>query len=154
MSTLRIQGTFIERLPDGTREQLEGMLRPRTFEANDVLLREGEPTSFLGVVREGRVALRLSVPDRRPTTILTIEPGELVGWSALVPPYRATATAVATTSGSLATVDAARIQAALAADPRFAAAIFPQVLEAVASRLGESWGQLLDLFGQSAMEPW
>jgi CRP/FNR family cyclic AMP-dependent transcriptional regulator len=153
-SSLLIRGTFLERLPNGAREQLDGMLGVRRFAGGEVLLREGDPTRFLGLVKEGRVALRLAVPDRAPTTVLTIEPGELVGWSALVPPYRATATAVALVPTSIAAVDAATIQSALADDPVFAAALLPRVLEAVAGRLGESWSQLLDLFGQSAVEPW
>ena len=35
----------------------------------------------------GRVALRVRVPERGPPTILTVEPGDVVGWSALVPPF-------------------------------------------------------------------
>ena len=33
--------------------------------------------------------LRVRVPERGPITILTVEPGDVVGWSAVVPPFRA-----------------------------------------------------------------
>jgi CRP/FNR family cyclic AMP-dependent transcriptional regulator len=147
-------GSFMEQLPVSARQTLDAMLEARTFEPGEILLREGQPTTFLGIVRSGRVALRLLVPGRGPTTVLTIEEGELVGWSALVPPYRATATAVALVATDVAAVDAGTIQAAVVDAPAFAAALFPGILETVAGRLGESWSQLLDLFGGSAVEPW
>ena len=58
-------------------------------------MREGDDTHPFGIVASGRVALRLLVPERGATTILTVEPGDVLGWSALVPPCRATSTAVA-----------------------------------------------------------
>jgi CRP/FNR family cyclic AMP-dependent transcriptional regulator len=148
------RSVFTKRLAPDARDRFLALLHNAAFPAGDQILREGSPTPFLGLVTRGRVALRLEVPGRGPTTILTIEPGELLGWSALVPPYRSTATAVALTATEIALVEAEAFQVALAADPLLAAAILPSVLEAVGARLGESWSQLLDLFGARTGEPW
>ena len=67
----------------------------RTFGTDEVILQEGANTETFSIVLEGRVALRLLVPERGAVTVMTVEPGDVVGWSALVPPYRATSTAVA-----------------------------------------------------------
>src|SRR5512134_817716 len=80
------------------------------------LTREGELTTELDVVLTGRVALRLVVPGRGRTTILTVEPGDVVGWSAVVPPFRATSTAVTVGSVRALAVDAAALRDALRAD--------------------------------------
>src|SRR3989304_1146259 len=50
------------------------------------------PPPGFGLARSGRVALRLHVPGRGQVTILTVEPGDIYGWSAIVPPYRSTST--------------------------------------------------------------
>ena len=77
------------------RRRLAGLCQVRKADPGDILLREGRETTHLGIVRSGRVALRLQVPGRGSTTVLTVEAGDFFGWSAVVPPYRATSTAVA-----------------------------------------------------------
>ena len=82
------------------------------------------------------MALRLRVPERGAVTIVTVEPGELIGWSAVVPPYRATATP-RRRADELAVIDAAALRELLAADRELAAAFLPLVLESVAARWRE-----------------
>jgi CRP-like cAMP-binding protein len=79
---------------------------------------------------------------------MTVEPGDVVGWSALVPPYRATSTAVAVEPTRLLAFDGASLRKALQEDPALAATVYPRVLEAVARRLGATRHQLLDLYGR------
>lgn len=119
----------------------------RTFAAGDVILREGTDTETFGIVLGGRVALRLLVPERGAVTVMTVEPGDVLGWSALVPPYRATSTAVAVEPTRLLAFESAPLRKALQEDPALAATVYPRVLEAVARRLGATRHQLLDLYG-------
>jgi len=120
----------------------------RTFAADDVILKEGSDTETFGIVLDGRVALRLLVPERGAVTVMTVEPGDVVGWSALVPPYRATSTAVAVAPTRLLAFESAPLRKALQEDPALAATVYPRVLEAVARRLGATRHQLLDLYGR------
>jgi CRP/FNR family transcriptional regulator, cyclic AMP receptor protein len=145
---------FGSRLPDAARARLEPHLRLAEYAAGTEILREGEPTRSLGIVRTGRVALRLRVPERGPTTILTVEPGDIVGWSAVVPPHRSTSTVVALLPTELLLVDGAALRAELAADPELAAPVYLSLLEALARRLTGTRLQLLDLFTMTGNEPW
>ena len=88
-------------------------------------MREGDDTHPFGIVASGRVALRLLVPERGATTILTVEPGDVLGWSALVPPYRATSTAVAVEPTRLLEFEVATLRRALREDPALAATVYP-----------------------------
>ena len=124
-----------------------------TFPAGATLMREGSATEPFGIVTSCRVALRLYVPERGAVTILTVEPGDIIGWSALVPPYRATSTAVATEPTTIVAFDLRRLRAALRQDPALAATVYPRVLEAVARRLSATRHQLLDLYGREAEAP-
>jgi CRP-like cAMP-binding protein len=101
------------------------------------------------------VALRLRVPELGDrVTIVTIEPGEILGWSAVVAPYRATVDAVATERARILVFDAGTLRERLASDDALAAALLPEVLEAVSRRLTTSWHQLLDLFATRGQEAW
>jgi CRP/FNR family transcriptional regulator, cyclic AMP receptor protein len=142
------------RLSDAALRRLEAHVRPASYAAGAEILREGDPTTDLGVVLRGRVALRLRVPERGLTTILTVEEGDIIGWSAVVPPHRATSTVVALAPTDLLLLDGAGLRAELDADPVLAAAVYRTLLEALANRLTGTRMQLLDLFSQHGDEPW
>ena len=114
----------------------------------------GPRVDALGFVVDGRVAVRLTVPGRGIVTILTVESGDFIGWSALVPPHRATSTVVALEPTTLVSFEGSALRAALGADPALAGALLQPVLEAVARRLGATRIQLLDLFARTDSEPW
>ena len=76
------------------RARLAAAATLRDVAADTVLLREGDDTGIFAIITRGRVALRMRVPERGPITILTVEPGDVVGWSAVVAPHRSTSTAV------------------------------------------------------------
>ena len=137
-----------------TRAKLAQMGRLATLVSGEILMREGEPSDYLAIVLEGRIGLRLRVPERGPITILTVEPGDVVGWSAVVPPYRATSTAVALAPTELALFDGPVLREALASDAELAAGLYPVILSAVSRRLEGTRLQLLDLFSQRWVEPW
>jgi CRP-like cAMP-binding protein len=117
-------------------------------------MREGETNDTMAIVLEGRVSLRMRVPERGPVSIVTIEPGDVVGWSAVVPPYRATSTAVALTDTELAQFDGPQLRELIAANAALGAQLYPVLLKAVARRLEGTRLQLLDLFSQRGSEPW
>ena len=91
---------------------------------------EGGRSDELGVVASGRLALRMLVPERGMVTILTVEPGDLYGWSAIASPQRATSTVVAIEPSELIAFDGMALRLALAEDPILAAAVYPRVLDA------------------------
>lgn len=145
---------FVAGLGGGERRHLASFARLVHADPDEILLREGEPTAFLGIVTAGRVALRMRVPGRGPVTITTVEAGDIVGWSALVAPYRATSTAVAVEATDMVAFDGARLRQALESDEDLAAALYPRILRSVARRLEGTRLQLLDLFGTPEDRAW
>jgi CRP-like cAMP-binding protein len=141
-------------LDDPTIGRLSALARRRTAKAGEVLLVEGGRSDEFGVVVTGRLALRMLVPERGMVTILTVEPGDLYGWSAIAAPQRATSTVVAIEPSELIAFDGMDLRLALAEDDRLAAALYPRVLEAVSRRLSATRLQLLDLFTHREPEAW
>jgi len=139
--------------------RLAGIAELKDVAVGTELTREGQVTDAFGIVLSGRVALRTLVPERGMVTILTVEPGDVAGWSAIVPPYRGTATAVAIEPVRLLELQGERLRALLRSDPALAASVYPRLLQAVSRRLAATRLQLLDLFareewGRREIQPW
>lgn len=146
---------FGEALPSHARERLIECASLQQFPAEGVILRELDETKIFGIVTRGRVGLRVLVPERGSVTILTVEPGDVLGWSALISPHRSTSTAIALEPTTILAFDPAPLRAALAGDDTLAATLYPRLLQAVARRLTATRHQLLDLYAQQAEAvPW
>ena len=139
--------------------RLAGIAALKDVDAGTELTREGQVTESFSIVLAGRVALRTLVPERGMVTILTVEPGDVVGWSAIVPPHRGTANAVAIEPVRLLELPGEKLRALLRSDHALAASVYPRVLQAVSRRLAATRLQLLDLFareewGRREIQPW
>ena len=58
------------------------------FEPGDVIFEEGEQAHRFYLIRSGKVALQLVSYRVEPFTLMTLDEGEMIGWSWLFPPYR------------------------------------------------------------------
>jgi CRP-like cAMP-binding protein len=58
------------------------------FEPGNVVFEEGEPAHRFYLIRTGKVALQLLSYRIEPFTLMTLEQGDIIGWSWLFPPYR------------------------------------------------------------------
>lgn len=137
---------FGSELPPETQARLAALSSMQEFAAGEVLLEEGGDAFEMGILLEGRLALRTLVPGRGLITILSVEPGDIFGQSALIPPYKASSSVVATEHGRALRFSGPELRAALKADHALAASLYPRVLQAVGRRLTATRMQLLDLF--------
>jgi len=139
-------------LPAETQARLAAMGIIRSVPAGRELLHEGDIAEEFGIVLGGRIALRMLVPERGMVTILTVEPGDVIGWSAIVPPNRSTSTVVAVEPAETLMFNGAELRAALRADHALAATLYPRILQSVGRRLSATRLQLLDLFAREETE--
>lgn len=83
-------------LPGAALERLAALAEPGPVASGTALFRLGDPAERLYAIARGRVALSLPIEVRGAQEELTVDekgPGEIVGWSALVPPHRSTLSA-------------------------------------------------------------
>jgi CRP/FNR family cyclic AMP-dependent transcriptional regulator len=57
------------------------------FDSGEFIFREGAEANEFYILRQGKVALEVFAPDRGPIVIDTLDAGEILGWSWLIPPY-------------------------------------------------------------------
>jgi len=81
------QHPFFDALDPAYLKLLVGCASNVRFEAGAYIFRRGEPADQFYLLRQGRVALEIFAPQRPPIIISTLETGDVLGWSWMVPPY-------------------------------------------------------------------
>lgn len=142
-----LEGSFGAVSVAGCRRMVESA---RTIEVprGGHVLREGDPADALYVVMSGTIQLGLHQRER-DLAVASVGPGELLGWSWLVPPHRWDFDAVAVSGARLARIPAEVLRSVMRDDPADASAIGAVMLAVLGRRLRDTRIQLLDLFAGS-----
>jgi CRP-like cAMP-binding protein len=122
------------------------------FAADEVIWREGDPADTFYVLRHGSVALETFVPARGPVTIETLDPGELLGWSWLFPPYRVQFDARALTAVRATAFDGACLRGKCESDRALGYELMSRFARVVIERLQWTRLRLLDVYGYAARD--
>ncbi|WP_405067636.1 cyclic nucleotide-binding domain-containing protein [Kribbella sp. NBC_01510] len=99
------------------------------------------------LIQHGRVALDTAVPGRGHVVVQTLGPGDLLGWSWLVPPYRWHFGARAVGTVHATAFDAERLRLLADQDPSLGYALTRRLLVVVLDRLQSTRARLLDVYG-------
>jgi CRP/FNR family cyclic AMP-dependent transcriptional regulator len=153
LTTLLGESWFGADVRDDTRSRLAALGRMVDIPEGSIVVQEGTPCQAMGVVISGRIALRLRLPGGPDRTILTVDAGDVFGWSAVLPPAIATSTGVAVVPSRAILFDGAELRTALANDCELAAMVYQRLLVRVVRRLTATRVQLLDLY-RPGSEPW
>jgi len=58
------------------------------FRRGEYVFREGDPANSFFLIRQGKVTVEIFAPQHEPIVVATLEEGEILGWSWLLPPYQ------------------------------------------------------------------
>ena len=113
-----------------------------------MIFNEGLDASHIYVLTEGKIALQKHIRapharHSRRTTITLCYPGETVGWSALMEPFKYTLSAVAWESSKLIKIEAATLRQALAIYPSLGYKVTAALAEVMSRRLRNSIDALI-----------
>jgi CRP/FNR family cyclic AMP-dependent transcriptional regulator len=134
-------------LADGDVELVAGCAHNVVFKPGDLLFAEGGDADTFYLIRRGQVSIDVHAPGRGPVVIETRGPGDVVGWSWLVPPYRWTFDARAHDAVGAIAIDGACLRAKAQADPAFGYALLSRVSTELLAQLQATRLRLLDLYG-------
>ena len=141
---------FFADLPGETLELIAGCGRNVHFGQDERIITASEPADVFYVLRSGKVAIEVDTPQQGPLVIETIGPGDLLGVSWLLPPYRWTFGARAVDSTSAIAVDAACLRGKCDDDPALGYEMFKRFAGLVRDRLQATRLQLVDVYGNGA----
>jgi CRP/FNR family cyclic AMP-dependent transcriptional regulator len=132
------RAAIFEGLPATAMERLFALAHPLRCRAGDSLFRLGEEATRLHVALSGRVELTFPLSLGAVTREMPFEVktgGSLVGWSALVAPYRFTLSARATEDSELAAFPRDEMLRLFEAEPQIGHVVMRHIAEVIGRRL-------------------
>jgi CRP-like cAMP-binding protein len=127
----------------------------RGFPGGTELFRENSQNNELMIISIGRVALDMYVPGRGNVRILSLGPGDVVAWSALLGGGRMTTSAQALEDTQVVAIAADVILSVCESNHTFGYQLMRRVASSLGERLLATRLQLLDLFSESSpTTPW
>ncbi|MEU7642598.1 MULTISPECIES: cyclic nucleotide-binding domain-containing protein [unclassified Streptomyces] len=141
---------LLKGLPLNGRERLLAFAHEVTIPEGTRIFEEGGAADQFWIIRTGSVNLDVRLAGRRPAVVDLLGPGDLLGWSWLVPPYRWRMGAEAFTLVRAHEFDATEVRVLCEADPVLGLAVAHRVLDVVARRLLATRYRLIDPGGAGA----
>lgn len=122
-------------LPHSLLEQIAWISNLRPFKAGERLLEEGAEASQLMIVKSGQVDIIYRIGDGREVTAESAVGGDVIAWSALLAPYKLTASGVGTRDGELVAIEAARLRGMCEADSWLGYQLMTEIARGLRDRL-------------------
>lgn len=141
---------FLKGIDPELRALLVGCAANERFDAGQYLYREGGKAEKFWLIRHGTVSLEIYAPGRPPLVIETLGDGDILGWSWLVPPYKAMFDARAASLVRAISFDTNCLTRKMESDHALGYEVMRRFVPVIAQRLQAARLQLLDLYGPAA----
>lgn len=137
---------FFEGLPEKFIPTLAKMASRQRFDEGDYLLRQNQDADQFFLILEGLVLLKIHVTVHGAIPVETVGPGDALGWSWLLPPYRWHFDARAKAPTEVIGFDAAATREAIEADHAFGYEMYKRCMGVVVHRLQAARMQMMDVY--------
>ncbi|MDP2653739.1 MAG: cyclic nucleotide-binding domain-containing protein [Candidatus Omnitrophota bacterium] len=145
---LLTQHHFLKGLSDRHCDTLAGCAANMHFNRGAYLLKEGQSARYFFLLRTGKVSLELEAAQRGVIMIQTLDPGDVLGWSWLIPPHKWTFSAKAMEETSALALDGGCLRKKCETDHELGYELIKRFSIVLASRLEWTRIQLLDLYNR------
>jgi CRP-like cAMP-binding protein len=150
LSQLLRQHPFVADLSDQHMHVLAGCASNVRFDEGSYLIHEGELADKFFLLRSGRVALEIDMNERGSLRIQTVGPGEVLGWSWLIYPFRWHFNACAVTDVRVIALDGKCLRTKCENDHDFGYEMLKRLSHVMERRLEATRMQLLDVYGSNS----
>jgi CRP/FNR family cyclic AMP-dependent transcriptional regulator len=140
--------SFTADLSDQMLKSLASISRAVSYPAGGIVFEERTQHRNLYLIWSGKVALDMEVPGHGNARVLTLGPGDLVGWSAVLDAGEMTASAVALENTELVVLPADKLRDVCHRDSQLGYAIMLRIARQLARRLLATRLNLLNLLEQ------
>lgn len=134
-------------LDDAFLDLVTGCAKNARFDAGAYLAHEGDAADELYLLRHGQVSMEIVAPGQGSLSFMTAGPGETIGLSWLVPPYRWTYDARATGLVRAIAIDAACLRNKCESDHNLGYEVMKRLAPVLIDRLHTTRLQMLDVYG-------
>ncbi|HOT97373.1 MAG TPA: cyclic nucleotide-binding domain-containing protein [bacterium] len=140
--------TFFKDLDPKFITLLTGCSSNRRYAANSYLFRDGEEANDFFLVCKGRVGIEIPLQGDPPIILQTVEEGDILGWSWLLPPYFWHFDARAQLDTEVIALDGRYIRAECEKNHSLGYEMLKRFAQIMERRLEATRLQLLDVYGK------
>lgn len=126
---------YFASIGDESLKAIAMMAEEKSVPAKTQLFCEGDPALALNVIVTGEVDIQYILGNGERRTVDTLVEGDLLMWSALVEPYKATAVGTANRPTRLVSIEAKKLRDLCEKDPLVGYQLMTQVAKLLAHRL-------------------
>jgi CRP/FNR family transcriptional regulator, cyclic AMP receptor protein len=137
---------FLQDIDPVHLEQIASIAEIREFDAHDVLFHEGDPADYVYFVVAGKLTLESCPSTIYQKSLMSVGPGEMLGWSAFVKQRNYASTGVISVPTQLVRIEGKHLRAICDRDPQFGYEFMQRIMEALAKRLRTTWSQLANIY--------
>lgn len=139
--------SFFQGLSTEDRTFIAGCGKNVIVQEGQIIAHPGDPANEFYLIREGRIALYIDNPPRKPFLIQTLGTNEIAGLFWLIPPYRWTVTAQALSTAKAIALDGACLRQKCEKDPRLGFKLMQRLCQILIIREDAYRLHLLDVYG-------
>ena len=147
LEPLLAEHPFLKGLSKNHLKLIVGCASNVRFNAGQFLCREGEESNNFYIIRQGIVAVELFIPGHGTVRIQTIDEGDVLGWSWLIPPHKWRFDARAIDLVRAFALDGKCLRNKCEKDHNLGYELLKRFTHITAERLDATRLQLLDLYG-------
>ncbi len=122
-------------LPESVLDGIAAISSIREFKAGERLIEEGAAALQLMIVKSGQVDIVYRLGDGREVTAESAVGGDVIAWSALLDPYRLTASGVAAKDGELIAIEGRLLMQMCEADASLGYQLMTEIARGLRDRL-------------------
>lgn len=137
---------FLQDLDEDYLNQIVGCASNVVFHEDQPIFKEGDEAEKFYLIRNGKVALEFNGRDKGRIRILTIGPGQILGWSWIISPYRWHFDAHAIEEVRAIALDGECLRNKCEQDPNLGYEMLKRFAHILEMRLNATRMQLLDVY--------
>lgn len=137
---------FIKDLDEAYVKQIVGCASNVVYKENEIIFREGDHAKKFYLIRQGKAALEINGREKGNVRILTVGPGQILGWSWIVSPYKWHFEAHALEEIRAIALDGECLRNKCEEDPKLGYEMLKRFSQILESRLQTTRMQLLDVY--------
>lgn len=141
---------FVRELDDEQLKIMADMASTEVFEVGESLARQGRTQGKIYLIEDGLVGLYLEMGPMTHRQIQSASNFEIVGWSAMLPPYRSTTTAKAIETTKVLAFNGEELVNLCQTHPMIGCKVHRGLASVIAVRLHHAFTQLMGVTAQDS----
>lgn len=142
-----VEHSFFAGLDQAFLDLIVGCASNVRFAAGTYIFKEGDQADKFYLIREGRVALEIFAPQRKPIIVDTLDVDDILGWSWLLPPFLWKFNAHVVTGVRAIALDGKCLRAKCEENHDLGYEVLKRFARIIEMRLDATRFQLLDVYG-------